>query len=184
MIQILSKDVNNDTPNTHFDLYYEVTARTKTSVTFKFTMKSKLTSGTQLGQGSTFGIDGYIKILGVNKYIKIKGTTSADKWAANTTYTATATHTISGIKGIDTKITGVTYSQTRTGDKDDGYYTFAAEFGNEPCDDLVFPSYPVIVLTKVIDQYKSGTLYYRKNKEWTNNGLALFVKKDGVWKEV
>jgi hypothetical protein len=184
MILILSKDVTVDTPHTHFDLYYDVTARTKTSITLKFTVKGKLIGGSILGQGSTFGINGYVKILGKEYYIKVKGTTSSDIWRINNTYIATASHTISGIKGIDTKITGVTYRQTRTGSKDDGKYINAAEFNHVACSDIIFNSYPVNVKIKKDDVYKSGNVFFKKNDEWTNNGIALFLKVNDSWKEI
>lgn len=182
MIKILSKNITVNTPNIMCELYYDITARTKTSVTIKFTVKSWLSSGSTLGQGSTYGINGYVKINGTSYKIAIKATNYT--WKSGNTYTATATYTISGIKGYAVKLTGVQYGQTRTGDKDDGKFEHAGEFNYTACSNIAFDSYPVFLKTKVRSRYKDGTLYRKQNGEWTKNGLGLFVKKDGTWIEV
>ena len=122
-------------------VYYTVDVTTSNRTTNGITLKMSVTawlgsSSSQLGTGSTYGILGYLKILGTEYAITIKGTD--DSWSGTTKHTATITKTISGLNASDTSITGVKFRTTRTGSKNDGSIAHAGELGSTSCSNITF----------------------------------------------
>lgn len=122
-------------------VYYTVDVtpsnRTTNGITLKMSVTAWLgSSSSQLGTGSTYGILGYLKILGTEYAITIKGTD--DSWSGTTKHTATITKTISGLNASDTSITGVKFRTTRTGSKNDGSIAHAGELGSTSCSNITF----------------------------------------------
>lgn len=122
-------------------VYYTVDVtpsnRTTNGITLKMTVTAWLgSSSSVLGTGSTYGILGYLKILGTEYEITIKGTDAS--WSGTTKHTATITKTISGLNASDTSITGVKFRTTRTGSKNDGSIAHAGELGSTSCSNITF----------------------------------------------
>lgn len=122
-------------------VYYTVNVtpsnRTTNGITLKMSVTAWLASSSSvLGSGSTYGIVGYLKILGTEYKITIKET--GDSWSGTTKHTASITKTISGLNASDTSITGVKFRTTRTGDKNDGSIAHAGELGSTSCSNITF----------------------------------------------
>ena len=139
MAVILNVQTSVNTPKVSYKIDAVTSNRTIDGITIKFTITSALTSSSSsLGSGSTYGINGYIKVLGTEYLFTIKGT--SDKWSGTTTHTVTRTIPFTGIEPTATSITGITFRTTRTGDKDDGKIEHAGELASTKCSNITFES--------------------------------------------
>ena len=186
MATILSTTATVNSPDVKYVVDATTSNRTENGITVKITVTANLTdSDSVLGTGSTYGIIGYIKLLGTEYSITIKGTST--KWSGTTKYTASITKTLSGLSATDTSITGITFRTTRTGDKNDGSIAHAGELGSTKCSNITFEAAIVEgkkVKIKVDGQYKDGEVYIKKNNVWVKDNLTLYLKTDNAWKEV
>lgn len=161
MATILNLQTTVNTPKVNYKIDAVTSNRTIDGITIKFTITSSLSSsGSSLGSGSTYGIVGYIKVLGTEYSFTIKGT--SDKWSGTTAHTVSRTITFTGIEPTATSITGITFRTTRTGDKDDGKIEHAGELASTKCSDITFESAhtPPTDVTYIMEETNQKLLDY------------------------